>query len=217
MEGANVEVGGWVGGDAWFGSVQASVEVMKRFEVLSTFIIKNQAALFPMKILHAVMGARHAKQKAGHWVVMRTKMNDVDLRAIAYAWSQKGCSYFITTCGSTEPSQFMYEAKFEDEWGNTNFKQIPCPDIVHFYYEYAPLIDEHNKARQAVLAMEKRWETRNPWFRLITTVTGMCVVDMYRIYRYSVLKVEEHDQNDVDGLQIIQFTDWICGNLQEWK
>jgi len=153
----------------------------------------------------------------GEWRIMRATIDGVDLPAIAYAWSQKGCSYFITMCGSTNKSAHVCESKFEDEWGNANFKEIPRPEILHFYYEYAPLIDEHNKARQAVLAMEKRRETQNPWFCLITTLTGMCVVDMWRIYRYSLLKVEEHDQRDVDGLQIVQFTDWICANLRTWQ
>jgi len=66
---------------------------MKRCDsVHSTFVIKTQTALFPMKILHSVMEARHGKQKAGHWVVMRAAVAEVDLRAIACAWSQKGFS-----------------------------------------------------------------------------------------------------------------------------
>jgi len=108
-----------------------------------------------MEVINMVMKARHATKPAGHWVVMRAMINGVNVRAIAYAWSQKGCSYFVTTCGKTTPSDYLYEAKFEDEWGNTNFKSIPCPDIIHFYYEYAPLIDKHNKVRQSVLAYER--------------------------------------------------------------
>jgi hypothetical protein len=37
VEGADVASGGWVGGDAWFGSVMTAVEVMKRMEVDSTW------------------------------------------------------------------------------------------------------------------------------------------------------------------------------------
>jgi len=216
VEGANLERGGWVGGDAWFGSVQTAVELFLRFGVYSTFIVKNNTNLFPMAVLNEVLKARHSRQ-AGHWVVMTATINEINVRAIAYAWSQKGVSYFVTTCGKTTASPFKYECKFEDEWGNADFKEIPRPDIVHFFYEYAPLIDEHNKARQAVIALEKRWPTRNPWFRLLTTVVGISIVDMYRVYRHNMLKIEGNNQRDVDGLQVITFSDWLCGNLRKWE
>jgi hypothetical protein len=54
VEGASVRRGGWVGGDAWFGSVMTAVEVKKRLGVHSTMIIKGNTHLFPMKVLHAI-------------------------------------------------------------------------------------------------------------------------------------------------------------------
>ena len=65
--------------------------------------------------------------------------------------------------------------------------------------------------------MEKRWQTRNPWFRLITTMVGMSVVDMYRLYRHQKIKVDGWTPQEVDALCIIRFTDLICGNLRPWK
>lgn len=47
-------------------------------------------------------------------------------------------------------------------------------------YEFLPLIDEHNKARQSMLALEKVWLTQNCWFRVLTTFIGMAVVDLQR-------------------------------------
>ena len=41
VEGAGVVKGGWVGGDAWFVSVASCIEIMKKFKVHSTFIVKN--------------------------------------------------------------------------------------------------------------------------------------------------------------------------------
>jgi hypothetical protein len=59
VKGAGVPPGGWVGGDAWFGSVMSCVEVMKEFGVYSTFIVKNNTLYFPMAALHSVLSARH--------------------------------------------------------------------------------------------------------------------------------------------------------------
>ena len=57
--GAGIERGGWAGGDAWFGSVQAVVELKKRLDVFSTFVVKNNKQFYPMEALHVVMKARH--------------------------------------------------------------------------------------------------------------------------------------------------------------
>jgi hypothetical protein len=58
VEESKVVPGGWACGDAWFGSVEACVELKKRFNVFSTFIIKQNVKYYPMKILHALMQAR---------------------------------------------------------------------------------------------------------------------------------------------------------------
>ena len=47
VEGAALDKGGWVGGDACFGSVQSCVELKTRFEVFSAFIVKHNKSFFP--------------------------------------------------------------------------------------------------------------------------------------------------------------------------
>jgi hypothetical protein len=105
------------------------------------------------------------------------------MMAMAYAWSQKVISYFLSTCGSTEVSSVLYRSTFEDEFGNVNYKFLPRPEIAHFTFEYLPLIDEQNKQRRAVLGLERKWPTQCFWTRLIATLIGMCVVDMQHICR----------------------------------
>jgi hypothetical protein len=164
VKGAGVAPSGCTSGDAWFGSVMTSIELMVCMKVHSTFIVKNNAMLYPMPVLHKILLARHGNKPTGHWVVMTTTIAGMKLLAIAFAWSQKGVSCFILTCGSTKSSPIKYESKFEEEWGNNNFCEINQLDVVHFLYEYLPLIDEHSKQRQSLLALEKRWLTKNVWF-----------------------------------------------------
>jgi hypothetical protein len=78
----------------------------------------------------------------------------------------------------------------EDEYGNVSSKQILRPKIAHFLYEYLPLIDEHNK------------------HHLITTLAGMCVVDLHYLYHSKY-------QNIFADLDIPQFSDLLCKNLKE--
>jgi hypothetical protein len=102
---------------------------------------------------------------------------------MAYAWSQRGISYILSTFGSTRPAEKMYQSYFEDDYGNVGSKEISRPELVHLLYDYLPLIDEHNKQRRKNLGLEQKWPTRNCWFRLLTTLLGMCIVDMHRLWQ----------------------------------
>jgi hypothetical protein len=44
----------------------------------------------------------------------------------------------------------------------------------------------------------------------------MSVVDMHRFYRYNEIKVKGKDQEQIDLIKIIKFTDLICGRLRKW-
>ena len=133
IKGASVPEGRWVGGDGWFGSAMTRVEVMKAFGVHSTWIIKNNQSLYPYKALRAVLKARFGDCPAGHWVVMKTVISEVPMFALAYAWSQSGVSYFLSTCGTTNPSPPKYETSFEDDFGVAQYRQVERPYISHFY------------------------------------------------------------------------------------
>jgi hypothetical protein len=111
---------------------------------------------------------------------MKATIGGVDLFIMAYAWSQKGISYFVSTCGTTVRHSTDYQSKFPDGFGNTDARSYPRPSIAHMVYEFLPLIDEHNKARQNLLALELKWLTKCCWFRLRTTFIGMAVVDVQR-------------------------------------
>ena len=169
---------------AWFGSVVTAVEVYKRFGVHSTWVIKNNSSFFPKRALYSVLLARHGNRPAGHWVTFTTQIAGVPLYATAYAWSQKGISYFISTCGSTEKSCTPYQSWYENDFGGAEFKNLDRPKIAEFILNYLPLIDEHNRQRQSLLALEKCWPTKCCWFRLLTTIVGMSVVDEFYYYKY---------------------------------
>ena len=147
---------------------------------------------------------------------MRTTISGVKLFAVAYAWSQAGVSYFFSTCGKTSPAAKMYTTHFEDDFGSVQIRHINRPDIVHFLYEYLPLIDEHNKQRQSLLNLEMSWPTRNCWFRLLVTLTGMCVVDLHRVYRNIKLRqtTSAREDAEVDAMEIRNFSDKLCKNIR---
>ena len=137
---SNVIEGGWVGGDAWFGSIASCVELKHMLSLYSTFIIKQNVNFFLMKLLHSILLVHHGTHLARHWVVITTTIAEVDLYATAYAWLSKGVAYMVSTCGKTV--------------------QHEKASVTHFLHEFLPLIDEHNKARQNALALKKCWLTK---------------------------------------------------------
>jgi hypothetical protein len=70
--------------------------------------------------------------------------------------------------------------KYTDDWGNIHSQDVERPKILSQFFECSNAIDKHNQAHQAELALEKRWLTQNPFFRLHTTIIGMNVVDCYK-------------------------------------
>ena len=222
-EGANVKRGGWIGGDAWFGSVNAAVELKCRLGINSTFIVKQNRNYCPIEVIRSVLLSRYPTRPAGHWAVMKTTISGIDLFLMAYGWSQKGIAFMISTCGTTVRHTVDYRSKFPDGFGNTDSRSYPRPSIAHFLYEFLPLIDEHNKARQNLLALELKWPTRCCWFCLMTTFIGMAVVDVQRWDRNkrrsipsSALSQNDDGDYDDDNIgSIMMYADLIAKKLRD--
>jgi hypothetical protein len=119
------------------------------------------------------------------------------LIAVGYAWSHSSTNYFFSTCESTNPEKTSYSAHFEDEFGTVAVKHIPQPSIKERFYNFLPLIDEHNEHTQSLLWLEKKFPTRSFWFHLLTTSVGICVVDIYRVYL-------NRDEPKYDKMDIVQ-------------
>jgi hypothetical protein len=69
-----------------------------------------------MQPLHAVLKARFGTHPAGHWVVFQTTIMDAKVFALAYAWSQRGVSYFLLACEKTTPHEVKYMSHFENDF-----------------------------------------------------------------------------------------------------
>ena len=71
--------------------------------------------------------------------------------------------------------------KYTDDWGNVHIRDVDRPDLISNFFEARNIIDKHNQAQRAELALEKHWLTQNPYFCLHTTIIGMNVVDCYNL------------------------------------
>ena len=85
--------------------------------------------------------------------------------------------------GSTTPGE-PYIAKWPDKFGNVKSRKVNRPDIIARYFKVANLIDVHNQLRQSALAMEEIWLTKDPWFRIISSIYGMTITDAFLLAKY---------------------------------
>ena len=69
---------------------------------------------------------------------------------------------------------------FEDDFGNATYEEINRPSTCHNLCVDSPLKDEHNKMRQNILGLEKKWLTKDFWFCLLTTASELTIVGMHR-------------------------------------
>ena len=210
---SNLQQGDWITGDAWFGSVQSAIalknQVVTRLVVTedgdrervreplgvdSSFVVKNNCSLYPRGPLRAVLQARHPKRMAGHWVVFKSTIQDVEIKAIAYAWSNREIMFIVTTVGNTTEALNPY-VSFD---GCTGFdggdtKLAARPDIAEFFTGFLPHIDTYNRLRQYSISIENQWPTKCCWRKLLMCYLGQSVVNQTKILAYAYPSVPGKD------------------------
>ena len=77
-----------------------------------------------------------------------------------------------------------YIAKWPGEFCNLKSREVVRPDCVGKHFSRSNIIDVINQLRQDELRLEQLWKTKDPWFRIDTTVVGVCVIDAYMAARY---------------------------------
>ena len=214
----------WLG-DSWFGSVKtvANIGMMGHHAVM---VIKTAHSRSPKKFFEETM----ADFPGGTWMVMegRAEKEGVDLISVGYKYNKRKVLTFVMTkgagktltclvdcwikiltflflillLGKTSPGK-PYEAKFPDKFGNVCVHQVARPAVLSTYFQYSNSIDLHNQSWQYDLALEKKWVTQDPYFRLYTTSIGMLVTDMWKIYR-------ESSQDTLTSSSIVHFSDALA-------
>ena len=88
---------------------------------------------------------------------------------------------------------------------------IQRPDIVSKYFEEGNnVVDIHNQSRQGDLHLEKCWPTTDGFFRLFTTIFGVCVTDSWQAYRFHLENNHRHKKNG-----ILEFAKILCRDMLE--
>lgn len=67
------------------------------------------------------------------------------------------------------------------------------------------------------LQLEKRWQSQDVYFQLITTLLGMLVFDMCHCKRFVEIVKKKKSREEVDETEITAFVNMMCGNLKLWS
>ena len=174
--------------DAWFGGFKNTSALWNRRigkagQTYCTSIVKTNHSRFPKQWILNKM----AKKKRGTHVALWALNPDTNIcfLAIGYKYNQKKTVLAITSRGLTTPG-VPYCAHHPDQYGNLIPRYVPRLEIMSTYFSKCDVIDNHNAQRQKDLALEKKWITQDGFFRIFTTVVGICVVDFWNGFRYSV-------------------------------
>jgi len=144
--------------------------------------VKQNSVLYPNSFIEEAL----AEAPVGiHIVLEGAAPNEVPLVAIGYRYSRKTTLFFVATknAGSTVEG-IPYNMKYTDGYGNVCTRLVERPDIISKFFAASNVIDTHNQLRQFNLALEKKWLTKNPYFRLATTLIGINVVDTFLLANY---------------------------------
>jgi hypothetical protein len=174
---SDICVGAGVWGDAWFGSVKAATALAQN-GYKAVLQVKTGHRLFPKKFIEDSL----KDAPGGVWIVLQSTYQGVPLVAIGDCYSTRTTLHLVATKndGSTSKGN-PYHMKYTNDWGNVHICGVDRPDLISKFFEFSNIIDKHNQAHQAELALKKQWLMQNPYFCLHTSLIGPNVVDCYKL------------------------------------
>ena len=172
--------------------------------------IKTNTGWFPQEELQKEMEG----YPSGAYLVLECKApgTNVDLVAIGYKYnSRKTLTFAMSKNAETTEPGYPYIARFADEHGNVRERRVLRPKCLSVYFGVSNIIDVHNHFRQGILRLEMLWKTPNPWFRLVSTIIGVTVVDCHTAVKFHL------GRQFAGSCGIEQFADCLAWDLTHNK
>jgi hypothetical protein len=194
--------------DAWFGSIATAVGARKYLgeeKVKVVMNVKTNHSNFPKKYLEDTM----ANWPSGSHLLLKATVENECLYAIGYKYckSKTLCFIFNEGVSGTYPGK-PYVAKWKDDNNNTKLREVPRPEVCSLYFRHSNVIDVHNQMRQKELRLEKFWVTNCGYFRLLTTVFGITIVDCWRAYCHHL-----NDSHRHKNIELLKFVDMVAHDM----
>jgi len=192
-------------GDAWFGSIDTVISLWKNLKTNFIGVIKNSHNRYPKDYLTQKM----KDWPAGSHLVLEANIEGVQVVAMGYKYCKKKVIHFVFNKGAatTKPGK-PYEARWKDDYMNTQSHLIPRPSAASIYFEHSNMVDLFNQSCQHDLQLEKHWITQDGYFRLCTTLFGILVTDGWKAYQQHIHYLHRHK-----GQDLLSFSKLLCHDL----
>ena len=183
-----------VAADSWFASVWTAEELGKR-GLYFIGDVKTATKRYPKDAITEATGA-----ESGDWATFTSELKlggdkTMPIFAVSHRRGSsgddedkaKGVHKFVCTAGTTLSGN-AHVACFEDDEERANGIAYElarkAPRVVNDFTLAQPCIDRHNRYRQFILALEKRFVTNHFNFRFFTTLFGQVVTNAFFAWRY---------------------------------
>jgi len=195
-------------GDSWF----SSLNLCEHIDTHYIGVVKTNHGQYPKKFLQQKMnswpGGSHLLLKT---VLNKGRLNEKVIYALGYKYCCSKVLFFIFTAGAGHTEckpEYAYEAKWKDDNLNTLTRKISRPHVCDIYFKNSNVIDVLNQSRQFDLALEKHWITQCGFFRVVTTLFGVTVVDAWRGYMWHLGTNHRHKK-----IPLMDFVNLLCKDL----
>ena len=165
-------------GDSYFASVGAAL-ALAELQMGFIGVVKTATKNFPMAYLSGLEMQNRGERKG---VIL--KVNDIPIM-MALVWMDRDRRYFITTSSSLEEGSPYERERWRqvDLTVNADAERVtvvvPQPKVCEVYYSACAKIDQHNRARQEALDLEKKVEVKEWSARVNMSLLAMCIVDSW--------------------------------------
>ena len=173
--------------DSYFASVEAARELFK-IGLRFIGVVKTATKRFPMATLAAVQSNR------GEWKGLMHRGESSDPRdpdLLAFMWTDTNRRFFIASASSLTAAAPILRTRLRQV--ETEDPNAPPESVVvaieqplasSIYYSAAAKIDQHNRTRQADLAIERKLGTDLWWKRVDLSLFSMVVVDAFYMHKH---------------------------------
>jgi hypothetical protein len=170
--------------DSFYASVEAARELFK-IGLRFVGVVKIVTRQFPMAALGRVQF-----QGRGEWKGLIHKSTDDGLPdLLAFTWVDTNRRFFISSVSSLLPAPPIERTRLRQVNREENaapekvYLSIQQPEASALYYTAAAKIDQHNRTRQADLAIERKLGTHDWSKRVNMSIFGMIAVDAYLVWK----------------------------------
>ena len=165
--------------DSYFASVGAALE-LKRIGLRFIGVVKTATRRYPMKALSEIELVDRGDFRG------LVSVGDGSNSLLAFVWMDRDRRYFISTTSSLA-NGVPYS---RERWRQVDVTTpnapperveltIPQPKAAEIYYSTCASIDQHNRARQDDLMLERKLGTHDWSKRLNSSLLAMCIVDAW--------------------------------------